>query len=162
TSFTLSVAATDKLAFTVQPVGGVLNNTIIAPVVIQIEHPIGGAVPTAGVPITISLAGGTGAVHGTLTQVTDSSGKAAFKHLSFDQYGTKNLLAKAPNLTSAISLPFIIQRLVDGQWTSGGFKLQLNGNNTLGPVVIYASSDLVSWTPIYTNPPTSDSIIYVD
>ena len=113
-------------------------------------------------PIIISLAGGTGTVHGTLTQVTDSSGKAVFNNLSFDQYGTKTLLATAPTLTSAISLPFTIQRLLDGQWTSGGFKLQLNGNNTLGPVVIYASSNLLSWTPIYTNPPTSDSIIYVD
>ena len=101
-------------------------------------------------------------MHGTLTRSTDSSGKATFNDLSFDSYGEKSLLATAPNLTSATSLPFAIRPLIDIQLTNGGARLQLNGNNNLGPVVIYASPNLASWTPIYTNPPTPGAIVYVD
>ena len=40
--------------------------------------------------------------------------------------------------------------------------LQLNGTNTLGSTIISASTNLMSWTPIYTNPPTPDAIHYFD
>jgi hypothetical protein len=38
----------------------------------------------------------------------------------------------------------------------------LNGTNSLGSTTIYASSDLVFWQPIYTNPPTAGPIVYLD
>ena len=40
--------------------------------------------------------------------------------------------------------------------------LQLNGTNTFGPTIIYALTNLLSWTPIYTNPPTPNSIQFFD
>ena len=48
------------------------------------------------------------------------------------------------------------------RWLTNGFSLQLGGLNGSGPVVIYASTNLVSWTPIYTNPPVIGSLQHVD
>jgi hypothetical protein len=48
------------------------------------------------------------------------------------------------------------------QWTNGGFVLQLNSTNSLGPTIIYASTNLLSRTPIYTNAPTPNSIQFLD
>jgi hypothetical protein len=42
-----------------------------------------------------------------------------------------------------------------------GFHLRLLGSSG-GPVVIQASSDLRSWTPIYTNPPAAGSFDFID
>jgi hypothetical protein len=52
--------------------------------------------------------------------------------------------------------------LVEARWTGGGLLLRLNGPNNHGPVVIYASTDLETWTPIYTNPPTASAFDYLD
>jgi hypothetical protein len=35
--------------------------------------------------------------------------------------------------------------------TNGGFHLRLLGASGAGPVVIYASNDLLTWQPIFTN-----------
>jgi alpha-tubulin suppressor-like RCC1 family protein len=39
------------------------------------------------------------------------------------------------------------------QMTNGGLHLRLLGASGVGPVVLYASSNLLTWQPIYTNPP---------
>jgi hypothetical protein len=46
--------------------------------------------------------------------------------------------------------------------TTNGFQLQLDGILTANPVVILASTNLVSWLPIYTNPATTGSIQFLD
>ena len=46
-------------------------------------------------------------------------------------------------------------------WTSHGFQLQLDGLAGSG-LVIYASTNLESWLPIYTNPTASGSIQFLD
>ena len=48
------------------------------------------------------------------------------------------------------------------QWTHNGLQLRLNGPTELGPVVIYASSNLASWAPIFTNPPAPSPIQFLD
>jgi PKD repeat protein len=48
------------------------------------------------------------------------------------------------------------------QWTKSGLELWLDGLTEQGPVVIYASSNLASWTPIYTNPFTVSPIQFLD
>jgi hypothetical protein len=65
-------------------------------------------------------------------------------------------------LTPATSASFRIVPLIEVQWTSSGFMLQLNGTNSFGPTIIYASTNLMSWTPIYTNPPTTNVIQFFD
>jgi hypothetical protein len=47
-------------------------------------------------------------------------------------------------------------------WNSSGFQLTLSGLSGHGPVVFFVSTNLVSWTPIYTNPATSGSLTYTD
>jgi hypothetical protein len=48
------------------------------------------------------------------------------------------------------------------QWTPGGLLLTLNGLSGQGFVVVYTSTNLVSWTPIYTNLSTTGSIQFLD
>ena len=54
-------------------------------------------------------------------------------------------------------------RAADGlRWTANGFLLTLDGLNGQGSVVLYSSTNLVSWAPIYTNPPATGSIQLLD
>ena len=46
--------------------------------------------------------------------------------------------------------------------STNGFQLELDGILTANPVVILESTDLMSWFPIYTNPPTTGSIQFLD
>lgn len=165
TAFTATVSSINQLGFTTQPVGGILTNSILAPVVVQVEDPSSNAVPISGVAITLSLNTGSGAINGTLMQSTDSSGKATFSGLSFTAAGTKTLRAASSGLTSAISTPFQILSLIGLQWTNSGFDIQLNGSNNSSTVTIYATTNLgnpAAWLPIYTNPPTNGSINFLD
>jgi hypothetical protein len=162
TSFTMSVASITKLGFTTQPVGGKLTNIVIAPVVVQIEDASNNPVALSGVPITLALSTGSGIVNGTLTQNTDSSGKSTFGDLSFSAVGTKTLRATSPGLTTAISVPFAIVPVIALQYSNMGFLVQLNGTNSHGPTTIYASTNLSSWTLIYSNAPTNGVIQFLD
>ncbi len=40
--------------------------------------------------------------------------------------------------------------------------LGFNGTNSYGATIIYATTNLQNWTPIYTNPPTTSNIQYFD
>ena len=40
--------------------------------------------------------------------------------------------------------------------------LQVDGAAGITPVVIYASTDLMNWTPIFTNPPVAGSVPFLD
>ena len=162
TSFTMSVASINKLAFTTQPIGGELTNVIIAPVVVQIEDPSNNPVAVSGVPITVGLDSGSGIVNGTLTQSTDSSGKSTFSDLSFSTVGAKTIHATSSGLTTAISVPFQILPLVGLQTTNTGFLIQLNGTNSHGSTIISASTNLITWIPIFTNAPTNGPILFLD
>jgi pectate lyase len=101
-----------KLAFTTQPANAAPGATM-SPVVVQVQSGAGGSVPSNGVPVTLSLSAGSGTLSGTLTQNTDSSGKASFGDLSINTAGTgKQLTATASGigsgLTSANSSSFSI------------------------------------------------------
>jgi len=150
------------LAFTTQPVGGVLTNVILAPVVVQVEDPGGNPIATNGVPVTVSLNSGSGTLSGTLNRNTDPAGKATFSDLRFDLIGTKTLRASSPAWATATSAAFAIVPLIEIQWRSNGFVLQLNGTNSPSSTIISASTNLTAWTPIYTNVPTNGAIIFLD
>lgn len=47
-------------------------------------------------------------------------------------------------------------------WTPNGLRLRLNGLDGHGAVVLYGSTDLHSWTPLYTNPPATGSLDFLD
>ena len=48
------------------------------------------------------------------------------------------------------------------QITNSSLQLRLLGATGLGPVVIYASSDLRTWQPIFTNPPVIGPLEFTD
>ena len=48
------------------------------------------------------------------------------------------------------------------QITNNGLHLRLLGASGSGPVVIYASSDLLTWQPIFTNPPVIGPLEFDD
>jgi hypothetical protein len=162
TSFTISVGGVKGLVFTTQPVGGVFTNKILAPVVVQVETSLGNPIATNGVSVTLSLNSGSGTLSGTLIQNTDPTGKATFSDLSFNLIGTKTLRASSPGWATATSAAFAIVPLIGTQWTGNGFVLSLNGTNSPLSTIISASTNLVSWTPIYTNAPTNGAIIFLD
>jgi hypothetical protein len=162
TAFVLSVASIDHLVFTTQPVGGVRTNVVLAPVVVQIEDPGGNTVATSGLVVTLSLANGGSGLQGTLSRNTDATGKATFNDLSVGNVGTVILRATAATLTAGVSNPFQIVPVLGGQYGAGGFLLELNGTNNRGAVIIYASTNLTAWAPIYTNAPTNGPIWFLD
>ena len=46
--------------------------------------------------------------------------------------------------------------------SSNGMRMRLDYAQRTGPVVIYSSSDLTMWSPLFTNPPVNGSLSYVD
>ena len=48
------------------------------------------------------------------------------------------------------------------QTANGAFSMRLTGASGLYPVVIYATTDLVNWTPVFTNAPTTNAIYFTD
>jgi alpha-L-rhamnosidase len=48
------------------------------------------------------------------------------------------------------------------QMTTNGFKMQISGLNGTGPVVIYASTNLLNWLPIFTNPAYTGTLPFTD
>ncbi|MCX8092009.1 MAG: hypothetical protein N3I86_13925 [Verrucomicrobiae bacterium] len=102
------VSVPAKLAFTTQPTTAVQGATM-SPVVVQVQDPYGGNIAQSNVPVTVSLflSGSTGVLSGTLTRLTDATGKATFNDLSISRRAVVNILgASAPGLTNAISALF--------------------------------------------------------
>lgn len=54
--------------------------------------------------------------------------------------------------------------LSNDQWgmTTNGFRLAVTGLSGHGPVVLYASSDMVIWEAVLTNPPVMGSVTLLD
>jgi hypothetical protein len=46
--------------------------------------------------------------------------------------------------------------------SSNGFQLGIDGVLTTNPVVIYGSTDLVNWLPVFTNPATTGTVQFID
>jgi len=48
------------------------------------------------------------------------------------------------------------------QLTANGFQMQVSGQDGTSPVIIYASTNLFDWTPIFTNPADTGTIPIID
>ena len=60
-------------------------------------------------------------------------------------------------------LPFQFDSgLTNLQTTANGFKMQVSGLNGTSPVVISASTNLLDWMPIFTNPAFTGAIQFTD
>jgi len=48
------------------------------------------------------------------------------------------------------------------QMTVNGFQFQILGLNGAGPIVVYASTNLIDWTAIFTNPAFIGTVPFID
>ena len=99
-AFTITTGAAAGIAFTQQPTSTASGAAITPPVVVHLQDAAGN--PLLGVPVTLTLSGGPGALSGTITQATDPFGNATFPDLTVDRVGTTyTLTAAAAGLTIA-------------------------------------------------------------
>ena len=70
---------------------------------------------------------------------------------------------RRPTCPSAfIAQPSVNRRLHKGADPCYGLKLQLDSVYSSNTVVLFASTNLVNWLPILTNPPTRGSVLFLD
>ena len=99
TALTVTVADINQLTILSSP-SDTNAGAILAPIVVQVINSVtSNSVPTSGVPITLSIGTGNGAVSGTVTRNTDVTGKATFNDVSINLVGSKTLVASAPGIT---------------------------------------------------------------
>ena len=48
------------------------------------------------------------------------------------------------------------------QLTTNGFQMQISGLNGSGPVIIFASTNLIDWIPLFTNPAFNGTLPFLD
>ncbi len=126
-AFSVSPGAPKKLIFVQQPTSANTNIVIAPPVTVQVQDSLGNSVTTSGISISVAKASGnTGNLSGTTTQTTNASGLATFNNLSFNQNGSKQLVASSSGLISVTSNPFTIS---DFTITSSE-----NGTGTISPL----------------------------
>ena len=69
----------------------------------------------------------------------------------------------SPTVLAVLPTPLQFDTSPGGlQVTNGSLQLRLLGASGLGPVVIYTSSDLLTWQPVFTNPPVIGPVEFTD
>ncbi len=101
-------AGSSTLAFVQQPSNAAAGQIIAPPVTVQVLGSSGNAMQVPGIPVFLSLSSGTGALFGTLVQVTDATGLATFNDLKIGTVGTMTLRAASTQQPPVNSNPFQI------------------------------------------------------
>ena len=101
-------AGSSTLAFVQQPSNAAAGQIIAPPVTVQVLGSSGNAMQVPGIPIFLSLSSGTGALFGTVVQVTDATGLATFNDLKIGTVGTMTLRAASTQQPPVNSNPFQI------------------------------------------------------
>jgi hypothetical protein len=71
----------------------------------------------------------------------------------------------ATGLVSVVVMPPSLQFNTTSpnlQFTTQGLRLKVEGASGTNPVILFASSNVVNWQPIYTNPPVLGSASFID
>jgi hypothetical protein len=63
---------------------------------------------------------------------------------------------------TVVSMPIFDTSPTGLQWTTNGFRLTITDLQGRGPVTIYASTNLVYWEGLLTNPPVTGTLQYID
>jgi len=109
TSFAITAAAANKVAFVQQPTSTTAGANITPAVTVQLRDQFDNNVTQAGVDVIMSLSAGSGTLLGTLTQSTNGFGVATFNNLHIHVAGAgKMLQASSTGLASAGSNAFTI------------------------------------------------------
>ena len=126
-SITVSPAAADSLIFAVQPSNANRNIALTPPVEVQIVDEYENYVPQSGTQITLNINSGTGNISGN-TALTDANGRAVFNSVSFNQVGSKNLIASGSSLdSSSVSNNFTVANA----GSLAGFKIEIFGGGNI-------------------------------
>ncbi len=101
----LSAGGGSKLGIQTQPSSSAANGAVfVTQPTIQLQDGSGNDVKTAGVTVTASIASGGGVLGGTVSQLTNGSGKAVFTNLSVTgTVGARTLLFAASGFTGVTS-----------------------------------------------------------
>ncbi len=94
------------------------------------------------------------------TPPTNYVGTDTFNFTVYDNLGNS-----VTGLVTVAVLPLTLQFNTTSNnyhFTTQGLQLQVDGARTTNPVVIYASTNLMTWDPIFSNPPALGSVQYVD
>ncbi len=97
--------AAAQLQIVTQPPANAASGAVLSPSpVVEVLDASGNPVSQAGINVTVSLASGTGALGGTLTRATNSSGQVTFSGISINSLvGSYTLGFNASGLTGATS-----------------------------------------------------------
>ena len=107
-SFTVSAGAPSQLVMVTQPNGAVSGVAFTTQPVVELRSATNSVVPQSGVPVTVSRASGSGTLSGTLTVMTDASGRATFTNLAMTGVGAHTLSFTSGSLTPATSASFTV------------------------------------------------------
>jgi hypothetical protein len=73
------------------------------------------------------------------------------------------ITTSAPALLTVLRPPLLFDTSSGAlQMTNGAFKLTLTGLSQAGPVVLYSSTNLVDWEPIFTNVPVQGAFEFLE
>ena len=108
TTFTIVAGAAIQIVFVQQPTNTQAGASITPAVTVQVKDAQGNNVRTAGISASIALSSGSGALTGTIPQLTDASGLATFNNLVVNFSGAKRLATSSTGLTSTVSDLFSI------------------------------------------------------
>ena len=101
-------AGSSSLAFVQQPSNAAAGQIIAPAVTVQVLGGSGNAMQVPGIPVFLSLSSGTGALFGTVVQLTDATGLATFNDLKIGTVGTMTLRAASTQQAPVNSHPFQI------------------------------------------------------
>jgi hypothetical protein len=98
-----SISVSTQLSFTAQPTS-YTNSIVLSPVpAIQVRDGLGTIINQAGIPVTASIASGTGTLAGTLTVNTNASGVATFSDLSVSGSGNISVQFSSTSLQPVVT-----------------------------------------------------------
>jgi Immunoglobulin I-set domain/Regulator of chromosome condensation (RCC1) repeat len=90
-------------------------------------------------------------------------------NVQLNQAGTYSLVVgnsygNATNNATLVVQPFAftLSSTTNLMFTTHGMQLSLGGVFATNSVIFYASTDLISWLPILTNPPATGSVLFLD
>jgi hypothetical protein len=108
-AITITAGPAASLSITVQPTQLAFSGVaFLQQPVVQLRDASGNLVATPGVPVTVAINTGPGALNGNLTVNTNSSGAAIFSGLSITGSGTHTLVFTSGNLNQIVSVAIVV------------------------------------------------------
>ncbi len=145
-SLTVTAGAATQLAFVQQPTDEIAGVFIAPAPSVRLTDNLGNTVTTAGVAVTMALTSGNGTLSGTLTELTNASGVAAFDSLRVDKKGVKAVTASSGITSSVASGAFTIlnanasQILIETAPDGSGVIVPAQSLAPPGAITVYAVS----------------------